>query len=611
MTSPDSIFGYITSQESNYKLPIPINDAWDWSMADHIKTTVLYTNSQLLRGKTDFTPVKNITRPILNLQHRTEDIDVKDLQIYVNDPGKYHLSFLVKKYHDDVFVKENDMDTFFDELNTQRIDFGAGLTKQLNMPRPEVVPLESIAFCDQTDILSGPIGIKHFYSPDQLLDMKKVGWGDESNGATASVEDVIELSREEKKGNDGQISKTPGRYIEVFECHGNFPKIYADPTDTTKEYESRLFIVCFYSKQNSKEKGGIILYTAPESKSPFKLIKRDPVYGRALGFGGAEELFESQVWVNYDMIRKQDMLDAASKTILKTTDPNVAARNKVSNMDNMEIIELAPNTDLSQVDTFPRNIKLFDDSTAQWEAHAQQMGAANDSIMGVSPSAGTPFKLQELVVGQSQGLHDYRRGQYAKFLEEIYNDWVIPHIQRKITQGAQFLSELSLEDLQYVTDCVVTSQANQRIKDMVLAGEIPTEEEIDLFKELVRSEFKKKGNKHFIEIIKGEFKAAPLAVTVSVKGKSKDLSARTDKLVNIFRQIIVNPAVLQIPAIGKIFNDILESSGLDPADFSGITKEQIAATQPQPAQGQPQQGAQPGAVPSPMQPGMQPTQPYA
>ena len=67
---------------------------------------------KLKTGKNDYKPVKNITRPILNLQHRTEDIELKDVQIYVNDADKYHLSFLVKKYHDDVFVQENDLDTF-------------------------------------------------------------------------------------------------------------------------------------------------------------------------------------------------------------------------------------------------------------------------------------------------------------------------------------------------------------------------------------------------------------------------------------------------------------------------------------------------------------------
>lgn len=581
-----NIFDYIESQESNYKHPVPINDVWEWSMKDHVKTSELYNNSQLLTGKDDFKPIKNITRPILNLEHRTEDIELKDVQIYVDDPEQYHLSFLVKKYHDDVFVQENDLDTFFDELNVSRIDFGGGLSKQLNKPCPEVVPLQSIAFCDQTDILSGPIGIKHHYSPDQLMDMKKVGWGDEKNGATISVEDLIKLAREEKKEvQDDQVTKTPGRYIEIYEVHGNFPKSFADMNASSEEYETRLFICAFYQKKDRDGKQGVILFTAPETVSPFKMIKRDPVYGRALGFGGAEELFEAQVWVNYNMKRKQDMLDAASKIILKSIGANsstITARTNVKDLDNLSIIDVGDG-DLGPVDTFPRNVSLFDNATAEWEAHAQQMGGANDAIMGESPASGTPFKLQELVVSQSQGLHEYRRGQFARHIEEIYRDWIIPHIKRKITQGAKFLSTLSLEELQYVSENMIMNQVNNRIKEIVLNGGIVTPEQKENLVEVYKQEFNKKGDKRFIEILKGEFKDAPLAVKVSVSGKSKDLSLRTDKLVNVFRQIISNPGILTIPALGKLFNQILEASGLDPADFSSITKEQIAQAQPQEA----------------------------
>lgn len=581
----NDIFQYITTEENNYRNEsgIELPGGWNWSMKEHIETSYLYNFSQLTTGKDDFKPVKNITRPILNLQHRTEDVEMKDVAIYVNDPERYHLSFLVKKYHDEVFVVENDMDTFIDDLNISRIDYGGGLSKKLNRPAPEVVPLHSIAFCDQTDILSGPIGLKHFYSPDQLLDMESVGWGNEANGATISLEELIELSKEEKTlDNNTKTTKTPGRYIEVYEVHGNLPKCYADVSDDSGKYETRLFIVAFYQKKHSNEKTGVILYTKPEKELPFKLIKRDPVYGRALGFGGAEELFDPQVWTNYDSIRKLEMLDAASKTILKTTDPSVASRNKVRDMDNLDIIELAPGTDISQVDTFPRNMRLFDESMAQWEEQARTMGAATDAVLGDSPSAGTPFKLQQQVIAQGLGLHEYRRGQFAKHLEEIYNDWIIPHIENKITQGATFLSELSLEEMQYVLDCMVTNMANEKIIEMVINGEEVTNEAIDTFKELVRSEFKKKGNKHFIEILKGEFKNSKLKVQVSVKGKSKDLSGKVDNLVNVFRQIIANPGVLQIPAIARIFNDILESSGLDPADFTGITKAQIEGAKPGP-----------------------------
>jgi hypothetical protein len=587
------IFGFIKSQESNYKKGVPINDAWTWSMADHIKTTELYTNSQLLRGKGEFTPVKNITRPILNLQHRTEDIELKDVQIYVDDSEKYHLSFLVKKYHDDVFVRENDLDTFFDELNVSRIDFGGGLSKRTAKGR-EVVPLQSIAFCDQTDMLSGPIGIKHFYSPDQLMEMESVGWGKTENGATISVEQLITLSRDEKhEDNSSETAKTPGRYIEVYEVHGNLPKRFFNDDATSEVYETRIVICAFYQKKGSPEKSGVILYTAPEKESPFKLIKRDPVYGRALGFGGAEELFEPQVWVNYDEKRMLDMKDAASKTILLALGQNsatIAQRNKIQDMDNLEIIDGADG-DLKQVDTYPRNLAIFEKSVQSWEAHAQQMGAANDAIMGESPASGTPFKLQELVVQTNQGQHEYRRGQYAKHIEEIYNDDFIPKIAAKITQGAKFLSELSLEDLQYVTDCIVTSEANKKIKEMVLNGEVPTNEEIEAFKEITREQFQKKGSKHFIEVLKGEFKGIRLNVKVSVAGKSKNLAQMTDKIVNLFRFAFSNPQgfaqTMQIPGMAKSWNQILEFSGLSPADFSGIEKladKMAAAEEPAPVE---------------------------
>lgn len=594
--------------ESQYKSSkIPLNDKWDWNMKEHITLTELYSNSRYSDGKSqEFRPFKNITRPILNLQHRTEDIDVKDVQIYVDDPKKYHLSFLVKKYHDDVFVQENDMDTFFDELNVSRIDFGAGLSKKLNKPCPEVVPLQSIAFCDQTDMLSGPIGIRHFFSPDQLLAMKEKGWGSKSKGATATLEDTIALSREDKRADvDGRIAQTPGRYIEVLEVHGNLPKRFADPTDRSGEYETRLWIVTFYQKPNSKEKNGIVLYTAPEKESPFKVIKRDPVYGRALGWGGAEELVEAQVWVNYDMIRINDMLDAAAKTILIATgsaSAAITARTKVKDMDNLEVLDGGVDTKLEQVDTFPRNMKLFENSVAQWEAHAQQMGAANDSIMGENPASGTPFKLQELVTAESHGLHEYRRGQYAKHLEEIYRDWIIPHIQKKITEGTKFLSELSVDELMYVTDAIIMCEANKLIKDRIFAGEMITKDEVDQYKDEIRTSFQKKGNKHFIEILKGEFKDAPLGVKVSVAGKSKNLAMMTDKVVNIFRFAFSNPQgfaqVMQIPGMAKSFNQILEYSGLSPADFSGIDK--LAQPPVDPAMQQ-----DPNAQLSPVQPQQQ------
>ena len=78
------------------------------------------------------------------------------------------------------------------------------------------------------------------------------------------------------------------------------------------------------------------------------------------------------------------------------------------------------------------------------------------------------------------------------------------------------------------------------------------------------------GNKKSIEILTKELKDAPVSVSVNIVGKQKNLSLMTDKLVNIFRQIIVAPQILQEPKMSSLFNQIIESSGLSPLDFAGM-----------------------------------------
>lgn len=566
MKNARDIFEYITEQEAAYKLPIKMNDSWDWSMQEHIRTTENYANSQLNNGKNDYTPVKNITRPILNLQHRAEDVDVKDVQIYVDNPDKYHLSLLVKKYHDDVYIQKHNLDEFFDELGVSRIDLGLGVAqKRKNGERPRAIPLQSIVFCNQRDILASPFGILHEYGVDQLFEMEKYGWGDPNRGATHSVSELVALWREEDIPSEG---------IKVYEVHGSLPKRFADPTYEGEEYETRMFICAFYQPKGDGKRG-VILYTAPEDTlKKFKQIKRDPIYGRACGFGAAEELFEPQVWVNYDMIRMQRMLDAASIVLLTTDDPTMAGKhpNGFKGMENLELIERTPGTSVGQIDTFPRNLSLFEKSIANWEAHAQQMGAANDAIMGESPSSGTPFKLQELVVQEAHGLHEYRRNQFARHIEEIYRDWIIPDIKREITAGTKFLSELSVDELNYVAERVATNEWNKEFKRKVLSGQSFLPGEMEDFMARAKDDFKKGGNKRFIEILRDEFKDSEFAVKVSVSGKTKNLAQMTDKLVNIFRFMFSNPQgfqqVMQMPGMASSFNKILEYSGLSPVDFT-------------------------------------------
>jgi len=120
------IFDYISEEETAYQTRgVPISDGLEWSMYDHIKKTVYAKDSKFLTGSnTDYSrPYHNIIIPIAKLAYRSEGFDVKDIEMYVDNPDKYYLSFLTKKYHNN-WALDNKIDEFIDTVVIQSFDFG-------------------------------------------------------------------------------------------------------------------------------------------------------------------------------------------------------------------------------------------------------------------------------------------------------------------------------------------------------------------------------------------------------------------------------------------------------------------------------------------------------
>ena len=81
------IFDFVIEQEAGFSKPISLVDGWNWNWKTHIRRSLLYKNSQFEEANDDRKdrPFKNIVRPILNVQYRTEGFDVKDIELYVRN----------------------------------------------------------------------------------------------------------------------------------------------------------------------------------------------------------------------------------------------------------------------------------------------------------------------------------------------------------------------------------------------------------------------------------------------------------------------------------------------------------------------------------------------
>ena len=592
MPNNPTIYSYIQTEESHFETnEVRVADNWNWSFKQHVQLIFHLKNGVFFSGENDYLRAfKNILEPMLNLSYWTEDIEVKDVVFYIESKVGRSLSFLIKKYHDEVYVKEHDLDELFDEITESDLDYGGALVKKAKK-RPEIIDLKTIAFADQTNILGGPMGFKMHLSPDKLRDMEKLGWGDkEKNGATISIEDLIVLAENEvdPAGTTTTNSRTTGKNIDVYVVMGSLPEAYLKDNDNMEDYLYQVQVVGFYTDKAHK-RNGVTLFRRKGDDSNIKFHTCKKVQGRALGRGEGEALIHPQIWTNFLEIHKMNMLEAGSKVPLYTDDPNYHNRNRIQDMENLEITVIEDNKQIRQVPTVaPANIQLFENSINTWFEQAQLTASAFDPIIGETPKSGTTFRGQERTVQQGRGLHDRRRGQRAKFLEEIYRDWIIPDMVRSILNGKEFLATLTSEEVSWISDQLAENFAHKQIIEDVLDLKIPRDKE-ELKAEFLEK-FSKKGDKHLIKILKDEFKGVEVKMGINIAGKQKDLAGLSDKVLSIFQFIFSNPQAfqqaMQIPGMSGAFNDILEFSGINQADFA--TFKAIPALQP-PAQPAPQQ----------------------
>lgn len=563
-----NIFEYIIEQENAYKTnTVTLVDGWDWNMYDHVQKTFLYKNSKYTTGADDGSrPFKNIILPIAKLAYRAEGFDVKDIELYVDNKDDYDKSFIVKKYHKRWAPKKK-IDAFIDAIVTTQFDYGGALVKKLS-DGVELVPFQRLAFCDQTNIVGSPLAELHSMTYDEMIEMKGVWYDD-------VIDEVIEYSTSEKQNTQSKgnlKSKTTGKNCAVYEVRGYFPTSWLEDNAGTQQYDDyteysyQLHVVSFVNSDTSH--GGVCLYKG-KAKNPYKFLGRggeaERIHGRALNRGGVEELFEPQIWINYSAIQLKEMLDAASLMILQTSNPAITNTNVVKDMEHGTVLDNAGQP-ITQVQFQPINETAFRNSINEWEALARATGSASESSLGVTPTSGTPFALEQLKTQNGLQEHTYQQGIIAEFVAEIYREWIIPMMAKDLARGDEWLDTFSLDDMQAIADSVVENHFADQLKKKLLAGEYFTMDEATQYKSIAKQMFFK-NNKKFIKIMDGEIKNIPIAIQVNIAGKQSYLSQMTDKLSNVFKTVIQNPDVLKIPQFAKIFNQILESSGMSAVDF--------------------------------------------
>lgn len=565
------VFSYIGTESTSWLTTrIKLTNSKDWNMAEHIERCYNVANGWFHKGANDGKrPYDDIVTPIVDVAFRSEGFDVKDIVPYVNDAANYYKSFLVKKYHPR-WARKHELDTFIDEVVENSVIYDLAIVKDINETRPEVIDLQSIAFCNQKDILAGPICTKHKYSVTELMEMKG-NWND----------DAIDRAYELLIANDPKSGE-----LEVFELQGRLPAKWLGEAAERMTYQDQVQIVTIMTDKNGN-KNGTVLYKGISKplKDVFKVLKIDQVRskGRACGKSIVERLFEPQVWNNYAGIKLKALLDSAINVIV--TDSEELGNQNLSDLKNNQVLKMEKNSTATRLDGTLQNLPALTNYQLKQANDARTLGSASEASLGKNPNAGTPFALQSLIVQEGDGIHVYRQGKIASFFADVlYRDLILNYLVKEMNQGQKFSEDLTLEELSTVADAIVANEVEEEIKNLILDNKIPPPDIREQLTKLKKEEFMKGGTRRFMEVMKDELKDIPIDVFVNISGKQKRLAENADKLTNLIRAIIENPqAFSQIPGVGKAFNELLEASGMSPIDFSSITTAPPVEEQPKPA----------------------------
>lgn len=558
---------------------VQITEGLTFNAHQTIKKIIYYTESKYESGQKDrrgkLKPFFNIVNFRVNVATRATDLDTKDIQIVADEPQFMPMSFLLQKevYN---WMKDANFAKTLNEMGATRAKFGGVLVKKcLEQEEGEEEELE-LEVVDWRNVIVDPsnpdnmVIEKHYLIENELA---------EKDGVWEGVREAIDVVR-----------KSAEKKLEVFEVTAELPESYAP--EGGDEYTYRIQKFFLYNKTRSGK--SVILYHEFLDEFPYKYLPWEKINGR-LGRGIVEDGFEAQQWTNDAVIKEKEAMELGSKVIFKSTDPTIQ-NNILSEVENGQIIKIAPNTDLAIANTITNNLPEFRQLIQSWDSQLEKTTSTFNAVTGETMPSGTAYRTTAILNQEATSMFDYRREEMGIFLVEIFTDWIIPYLLKKFNKAHILAAEFTPEELKMIDDSFSNYQANQKMKEAILAGKpVYAEDYVKMVQE-TKDLLMKSKDKRFLDIPKGQYKNWKPKVTILTTGEQKNKAVILESLNNVLMTAAKAPQVLTDPTLSKVFAKILEvsGSGISPVSLNMGANMNTAPTDVAPAPTMPELPVSPG-----------------
>lgn len=564
------IFVELNRQTENYNNGyITLIDGLTFSQWQTLKKIEYYSNSKYLTGDKDELgrdkPFYNIVNYRVNVAVRATDIDVKDIKIISDNPNFAEYAFL---YNHEAYewMKQSDFSLFLNQFGQTRARYGGVLVKKCQYKEPgeqeeleiEVVPWKNV-ITDQVDIENGVITEKHYMLPNELAEKKDV-W--------ENVDKALELSTNMEKNLQKGVAQTATNRIPVYEIEGVFPETF-DP-EIGEDGDKHTFKLMRFIVAGDAGKQ-VLLFKEDLEESQYKYLSWEKIPGRGLGRGVVEEGFEAQRWTNDAVIGETNAMTLSGKVVM-VTDSEDVGNNAITDLVNGSVVKIKRGESVQSLSMLPSSFPEYNNLKTSWDTQVQRSTNTFDAVTGETMPSGTPLGSLAIQAQQASSYFDYKREEAGIFITELFNDWVLPFLAKRINKEHILSSEFGQDELMKMDEAFATHLVNEELKKKVLAGVIVSPEEYQAGIDFTKNKLAQRGNRRFLEVPSGWFKDFKPKVSVIVTKELKDIDVEKKNLEYISMIFAKNPQAMQDPVMAKIIGRMAELSGiLSPGQIAGMS----------------------------------------
>lgn len=364
--------------------------------------------------------------------------------------------------------------------------------------------------------------------------------------------------------------------VEVFTRFGEFPKSWLPEGGSEDEYVWGKFIVAGVDALQKNEEGkivgenGTILWAEELDKEkdfPFKEVHYRKIMGRWLGQGIVEMTEEPQRRINEIKNQEAKALELAAIQLFQTRSTN-ALSNIITDADNGDL--LTTNSEITPIATESRNLSGFQQAYTAEDQHADRLTFSYDAVRGENAPASATLGAVQIQEQQATSAFEYKRENIAIFLNEFITDIVLPSLQKELNKEHVFRLTGSIEELNKLRMNVAKNYANQQAIEMMLNGELVTQDIVDMMINDRMKELSQDGDKMWVSVMKDFFKNLDYYVDVVISGENKNTFAQINNAQAVLGILAKDPTIMQDGAKRSILFKALSNLGMHISELQDI-----------------------------------------